>query len=178
MKAAETKATRSLVCTPRGHNSTFLLLNSLCRGAAAGAPGSPAESAAPPALPAPSVTCFCSCCPQVFQSAWRRPGCQVSRGQSRGVGSRAQEPSPGNPEAAPAAGPGSDRCAAGRRRRPDEPERARVGARGRRPPRFLLWPRSRRLPPAPASDPAAPRTPPASGSPLRRGPGVGERLRL
>lgn len=41
VKAAETKATRSLVCTPRGHNSTFLLLNSLGRGAAAGAPGSP-----------------------------------------------------------------------------------------------------------------------------------------
>lgn len=45
VKAAETKATRSLVCTRGGHNSKFLLLNSLCT-AAAGAPGSPSEAAA------------------------------------------------------------------------------------------------------------------------------------
>lgn len=103
--------------------------------------------------------------PKVFQSA-RRPGCQSipKRAGAWGAEPGAQS---GKSRSRSSDQEGSDRCDAGRRRRPDKPERvwAREGGG-----RLAFFSGSTRDAPNPASGPAAPRTPQPPGA-LSHDPG-------
>lgn len=124
-----------------------------------------------PSLPAPSVTCFRSCCPKFSRAPGDPAVSQPRKEQGRGEPSLGAQS--GKSRSRSCGQAGSDRCDEGRRRpRPDKPERVWAREGGGR--RFLLRQHSRR--PQPRFRPRGTQDSSSSGSPAPR-PGLRLRSR-